>query len=217
MSAMSDAVRPQLPGNSQVDVIGATEIGAAAHVAARALHDDPMFVFLSNDAPRRRRALPVFLRAVLESGLAGRATYVARRSGVVCGVAAWLSPGTYPLSASRRARQALGALRALAATPRTIPAGLSAMIAMERAHPLEEHWYLALLAVDPAEQGHGFGAALLQEILTREGADLWPAYLETTNPRNLAWYGRFGFDVEEELRPIATGPAIWTMRRPSAD
>ncbi|MBV8949746.1 MAG: GNAT family N-acetyltransferase [Actinobacteria bacterium] len=214
---MSRPARSRLPGDAEVDLLGPTELGAAAHVAARALHDDPMFVFLSGDTERRGRAMPVYLRALLQSGLAGRTTYVVRRGAVVCGVAGWLPPGAYPLPVSRRLRQSLGALRALSLVPRSIPAGLRALSATERAHPAEEHWYLALLAVEPAEQGHGFGAALVQEILGREGADFWPAYLETTNARNVPWYRRFGFEVERELRPFSSGPSIWTMRRPSAD
>jgi hypothetical protein len=42
-----------------------------------------------------------------------------------------------------------------------------------------------------------------------------PAYLETSNPKNLAWYRRFGFEIERELRVGAAKPAIWTMRRPA--
>jgi ribosomal protein S18 acetylase RimI-like enzyme len=84
-------------------------------------------------------------------------------------------------------------------------------------HPHEPHWYLSLLAVDPARQGHGIGAALIEDGIARADDDGLPAYLETSNPKNLAWYRRFGFEIEQELRVGATKPAIWTMRRPVRD
>ena len=39
-----------------------------------------------------------------------------------------------------------------------------------------------------------------------------PAYLETQKEANLAWYGRFGFDVVERV-DVGPCPPIWTMRR----
>lgn len=207
-------LEPRIPDDSEIGAIGATELGAAAHVAARALHDDPMFVHLADDPDRRRRGMPVYMRASLRATLPGDATYVVRRGGIVCGVASWLPPGRYPPPARRRLLQSIAAVRALSAVPRSLPDAFRVTNAIERVHPHEEHWYLALLGVDPAEQGHGFGAALVQEVLDRDGVRPWPAYLETTNPRNIAWYRRFGFEVEEELRPMAHGPGIWTMRRP---
>ncbi|MBV8463434.1 MAG: hypothetical protein JO368_09075, partial [Acidimicrobiales bacterium] len=39
-------------------------------------------------------------------------------------------------------------------------------------------------------------------------------YLETQKEDNLAYYRRFGYDVEHELRPVPNGPPLWTLRRP---
>ena len=49
----------------------------------------------------------------------------------------------------------------------------------EGKHPREPHWYLALLGVDPALQGRGFGPHLMQPVLDRCDSDRLPAYLET--------------------------------------
>lgn len=214
---MAENLGFRIPDDSELGHIGPTELGAAAHLAARALHDDPMFVHLANDPDRRRRGMPVYMRATLQATIPAGATYVVRRSGIVCGVASWLPPGRYPPAAWRRVLQSVAAVRALAAVPRSLPDAFRATNAIERVHPHEEHWYLALLTVDPAEQTHGFGAALVRAVLDRDDVRAWPAYLETTNPRNIAWYRRFGFEVEQELRPLGHGPAIWTMRRTPED
>jgi hypothetical protein len=42
-------------------------------------------------------------------------------------------------------------------------------------------------------------------------------YVETQNPDNLPYYGRFGYEVVKELRPVRNGPPIWTLKREPRD
>jgi ribosomal protein S18 acetylase RimI-like enzyme len=209
--------RPRLPAESEIVDVAPSDVDAASHVAARAFHDDPAFRYLVKNDARRRRGLPAFFRASLDATVRAGSTFVARRAGVVGGVASWVPPGSYPPPARTQIRQALGTLRALVHAPTAIPDSVRALVAIDRVHPHDEHWYLSLLCVDPAEQSHGYGAALVTRGLARADADALPAYLETSNPRNLAWYGRFGFEVERELHPWRTGPPLWTMRRPAKE
>jgi ribosomal protein S18 acetylase RimI-like enzyme len=193
------------------------ELRDSADVAARALHDDPLFAHLAPDVRLRRRGMPLYFRANLGATARLGVTTVARRQGRVVGVASWVPPGRWPLSPGNQVRQAFGALRALVLRPRSIPDALRILRAIERVHTHEPHWYLSLLGVDPAQQGHGIGAALIEGGIARADDDGLPAYLETSNPKNLAWYRRFGFEIEQELRVGANRPAIWTMRRPVRD
>ena len=55
---------------------------------------------------------------------------------------------------------------------------------MVRYHPDEPCWHLTFIAVDPARQGKGLGAALLQEGMRQCDRDGIPAYLKSTNPAN---------------------------------
>jgi GNAT superfamily N-acetyltransferase len=50
----------------------------------------------------------------------------------------------------------------------------------------EPHWYLPLIGVDPAHQGKGHGDALMAYALQQCDRDHLPAYLESTNPRNIS-------------------------------
>jgi len=81
-------------------------------------------------------------------------------------------------------------------------------------HPVDRHWYLGTLGVEPALWGRGIGTDLLSAWLRLVDADRMPAYLETDAADNIRFYQRAGFDVVEEIRILGVG--IWTMRRPSA-
>jgi GNAT superfamily N-acetyltransferase len=73
-------------------------------------------------------------------------------------------------------------------------------------------WQLDSIAVEPAVQGRGFGAALIAAGLGRAGADGTGAFLSTGTPRNVSIYGRCGFRVVEDLSAPGGGPHVWFMR-----
>jgi GNAT superfamily N-acetyltransferase len=84
---------------------------------------------------------------------------------------------------------------------------------MEALHRrLEPHWYLAVLGVDPPDQGAGMGSALLRPVLDQCDHDGIGAYLETATEKDIAFYSRFGFRVTGELR-FPKGPTLWPMWR----
>ena len=90
---------------------------------------------------------------------------------------------------------------------------LGALERMEERHPQDpSHWYLFILGTEQAAQGQGLGSALLAQVLARVDADGMPAYLESSSERNLALYGRHGFEVTSEV-VIPGGPRIWPMWR----
>lgn len=81
--------------------------------------------------------------------------------------------------------------------------------AFTRARPAGQFWYLAQIGA--STPGRGVGSALLERRLASiEG----PAYLESSNLRNVPLYQRFGFDVIEEISLPEDGPTLWTMLRP---
>lgn len=86
---------------------------------------------------------------------------------------------------------------------------------MEMAHPRNRaHWYLNVIATRPDQQGQGLGAEALRPVLDRCDADGIPAYLESSNPRNMTLYRRHGFD--EGGRPtieLPDGPSLYPMWR----
>jgi GNAT superfamily N-acetyltransferase len=85
---------------------------------------------------------------------------------------------------------------------------------MGKFHPHEPHWYLPLIGVDPAHQNKGHGASLMQLRLDACDRDGLPAYLESSDPRNIPFYERLGFKVLGKIQ-AGSSPTITPMvRRP---
>lgn len=78
------------------------------------------------------------------------------------------------------------------------------------AHPPEPHWYLAAVGTTPDHQGAGAGAATLAPVLARCDDEGIPAYLESSNPRNVPFYHRLGF-VETGTLTTPDAAAVMTL------
>lgn len=124
------------------------------------------------------------------------------------GMALWLPPGVQPDEEAM-----------VDIVQRTAPASIRDEIfgvfeQMSAFHPVEPHWYLPLIGVDPASQGKGLGGALMRHALDRCDRDGLPAYLESSNPRNITLYQRFGFESLGVIQ-VGTSPRLVPMlRRP---
>lgn len=189
------------------------ELEAAAIVAARAFHTDPFFKYLAPRSVARARGLGLYLLSVCKNlGPRGR-LLTARRDGEIVGVAAWVPPGAYPYPVRTQIAQQLGALRALYQVPPALTRGMRYLVAVDRAHPKEELWYLQLLATDPEHQRQGVGTELVRGVHEQCDREGHAAYLETQKESNLAYYGRFGYELDQTLHPVENGPPLWTMRR----
>lgn len=126
--------------------------------------------------------------------------------GDVQAAALWLPPGVQP------DEDAL-----MAHFQRTVPEQdqdtlFAVFEQMGQYHPDEPHWYLPLIGVDPAQQGKGYGSALLKHALRLCDEDGTPAYLESSNPKNIPLYRRHGFEVLGTIQ-VASSPPITPMLR----
>jgi GNAT superfamily N-acetyltransferase len=166
---------------------------------------DPMTRWVWPEAHQYLAAMPRFVRAF------GGAAFT--QGGAFCsdgyaGVALWLRPGVHA------DEKRLAELMESTASPGTREAGDAIFEQMAKCHPKEPHWYLPLIGVDPGYQGRGHGDALMRYALERCDREKVPAYLESTNPRNISLYRRHGF---EELGTIQVGSSptlVPMLRRP---
>jgi ribosomal protein S18 acetylase RimI-like enzyme len=83
-------------------------------------------------------------------------------------------------------------------------------------HPDEPHWYLPMIGVDAPFQGRGYGSALLRHALAACDRDNVPAYLESSNPRNIPLYERHGFERLGTIQVGSSPEIVPMLRRPSA-
>ena len=166
---------------------------------------DPVARWCWPDSHQYLTSMPSFTRAF------GGGAFV--HNGAYCtddyaGAALWLRPNAHP------DEQALGDV-----LERTVSASIRGDLfkvfeQMAKYHPAEPHWYLPLIGVDPAHQGKGYGSALMTYALQQCDRDHAPAYLESTNPRNISLYRRHGFEVLGTIQVGGSPPLVPMLRRP---
>jgi ribosomal protein S18 acetylase RimI-like enzyme len=177
------------------------DVPQLAATLARAFDDDPVARYALPSARRRpgqqRRFFAGRLRTLLSDEL------------VFCdeerrGAALWAPPDRWRTPLSELVRTRIVTTR--------LPLVLAGGVRLEHRHPRDPHLYLAVLGVDPSGQGRGLGSRLLAPGLERCDAEGVPAYLESSKERNVAFYGRHGFEVTGEVR-MPLGPPLWLMTR----
>jgi GNAT superfamily N-acetyltransferase len=94
-----------------------------------------------------------------------------------------------------------------------VPRAVGCLELLERKHPQGPHYYLFALGVEPSMQGRGIDGRLMEPILDRCDREGVPAYLESTNERNLPLDERHGFRILEEVALPETGPTVCRMWR----
>ena len=188
------------------------DVRELAHTLGRAFFDDPVMSWLIPDPGRRAKGLPVmFATMARHQFLPDGGLDIAADGPNVAAAALWAPPGRWKVARTTELRMMLGHLRALGSDAKR---GLQVADVMKKNHPEEPHWYLAVIGSDPTYRGQGFGNALMSSGLERVDAEHAPAYLESSNPDNIAYYERFGFEVTGELG-LPDGPPMWPMwRRP---
>lgn len=190
----------------EVRVAGPQDRSAGLATIVLGFGTDPFNRWLFPDAQRYLAAMPAMADAFGGRAFEYGTAHIAADFG---GVALWLPPGVEP-----DRDRLLGVLfdnisEAVAADLAGVGAGMAEY--HERAGSC---WYLPLIAVDPLHQGRGIGARLMVEALRRIDMDGAPAYLESSNPRNLTLYRRHGFEVMGEIR-VGSAPPMVPMFRPA--
>ncbi len=129
-------------------------------------------------------------------------------------VALWIPPGGKELTPAEEAD--FEAFFTGVVGPAVTDGLLRIFEVLDRAHPVEPHFYLSVLATHDRHRGKGLGMELLRENLARIDATGMPAYLESTNPANLKRYESVGFREHQQL-VMPSGAVVTTMWRTPHD
>jgi ribosomal protein S18 acetylase RimI-like enzyme len=186
-----------------------TDLDAVATTLANAFADDPIFEFLTpNMTPEQRapRLRPFFK---VDTKHRHRLDTVWTTDGQE-GAALWAPPGHWKTSIREGLELAWPIIRG---TKGRALSALSVLATVEKAHPREPHWYLAVLGTDPAHQGKGIGSSVIAPVLELCDKEGIPAYLESSKVTNVPYYERFGFRVMRDLQLPKGGPVLPLMWR----
>jgi len=187
------------------------DIAGLSGVLGRAFFDDPVMTWLLPDAQARRRKLhKLFAALTRHHHLAHEAVEVASVGPTIGAAALWDPPGKWQHTTAEELRAAPSMLLTFGTAVRR---GIHVTELMKRVHPQEPHWYLAVIGSDPQVRGTGLGYTLMQSRLDRCDAEFAPAYLESSNPDNIGYYQRFGFEVTGQIELPDGGPVLYPMWR----
>jgi ribosomal protein S18 acetylase RimI-like enzyme len=184
-----------------------SDVPSIAPALGRAFADDPIMQYLLPREQKRPKQMRTFFTHDSNRALEKGAVYTTDTDEAQGG-AVWSAPGKWKVGGF----ELIGQLPMVAAFGRNVGRALSLLGRMEKAHPTEPHWYLAILGTDPSYQGKGIGSALMQPILDRCDAEGLGAYLESSKESNILFYRRHGFDVTGEITTEG-GPSLWPMWR----
>ena len=196
-----------------IRIIGQDEWDRAFDIQADAFSEDPLlgyWLLRGRDQAERARRFRRFMGSYA-AGASFRDHAEIHMTVDDAASAIWLRPpGHFSQPVAEQLRMMPMMLRLFGlGTPRA----LGLLSAMETQHPTESsHWYLLGLATRRDRQGQAIGRRLLSFGLARVDADRMPAYLESTNPRNISLYERHGFRVTRTLtlpKGAPTGTAMW--------
>jgi GNAT superfamily N-acetyltransferase len=164
---------------------------------------DPMARWTWPQAHQYLAAMPRMVRAFGSKAFSNGSAFC---TDGYAGTALWLPPGVHSDD------EGLGAVIESTVARALGPETEAIFEQMAAYHPTEPHWYLPLIGVDPAHQGGGLGDALMAHALARCDHDHAPAYLESSNPRNIPFYRRHGFEPLGAIQ-VGSSPTLVPMLR----
>lgn len=182
-----------------------------AESLASAFAEDPLFSWMAGSVPsqalepKMRILFETFLKLDLE-----QPEHLVFTDDDGIGGAVWKAPNQWKMPTSTMLRALPGMLRAFGTKA---PRMIGALTAIEKVHPKEEHYYLEALGTRQDAQSKGVGSAMIRHLLDRCDAEAMPAYLESSNLRNVPFYARHGFEKTGEIVVGKGAPTVTAMWR----
>jgi ribosomal protein S18 acetylase RimI-like enzyme len=183
-----------------------TDLDELDATLADAFFDDPMMAWIYPDPVTRPTFTRAFMRVGLEIGFPHGHTY---STGANEGAAVWAPPDVELFDDETVTHMFTVLGEQIGARSEEVGNGL---LQLTEHHPHDEpHFYLFVLGTKRAQQSNGLGSKLIREVLDRCDRQGLPAFLESSNIRNVPFYERHGFKVitEVTLSPEFTARPMW--------
>lgn len=175
----------------------AADLETLSGALADAFADDPVQRWLFAGAADHRASLGRFFRFFVDEYFRLGHVYVPR-AAPASGGALWAPPDRDALHDEARIAELIELVRTEIGEDPTLRLMELARAAEYR--PSTPHFYLGILGIAPSGQGGGLGGVLVEHVLPYCDDAGIPAHLESSNPRNLGFYERLGFEVVDEYR-----------------
>jgi GNAT superfamily N-acetyltransferase len=178
---------------------------------ASAFSEDPLFRWMAGVAPgqplepKLRIVFGAFVKLDLD-----REEHLVFTDEDGIGVAIWKAPNAWKMSTGDMVRALPSMIRAFGTKATRM---IGAFNAIEKVHPKEEHYYLEALGTRQDMQSKGVGSAVIRDMLDRCDREGMPAYLESSNVRNVPFYARHGFVTTGEIVAGKGAPTVTAMWR----
>ena len=189
----------------RVRVMAAADEDPAVETVVLAFAADPMARWTWPHAHQYLAAMPRLVRAFGGRAFSNGSAFC---TDGYAGTALWLSPGIHP------DEEGLDAVIESTVAPSLAAETAAIFEQMAKYHPTDPHWHLPVIGVDPAHQGEGHGDALMAYALAQCDRDHVPAYLESSNPRNMSFYRRHGFEPLGAIQVGSSPTLVPMLRRP---
>lgn len=197
--------------NTQIRIrkVGHDDLDDMTRVVARAYDKDPFINWMAFQDEKRTERIETFFKVSTEHYTLQYGHVFATED--LCGVAMWYPPEPHDcwkgstLKDLRFLHKWISVCGVRQFLSRMLGYGV-----VKKHHVKEIHYYLNVIAVDPARQGNGIGSHLIQHGLRMCNEKRLPAYLECATEENVRFYQKNDFKVSEEFT-VPRGPKIWTM------
>jgi ribosomal protein S18 acetylase RimI-like enzyme len=188
---------------SVATIAGDAEVDRAIATLVLAFGADPIARWMYDDPNQYLHYIPRLFRALGTSSFEAGA---AHRTSDGLGVSLWLPPGVHGDD---------GPLEVVIAESTAGERQAEVAAVFERTEhyrPTEPHWYLSLIGVEASHRNKGCGTALLEHGLRQCDRDHRPAYLWSSNPQNVSFYQRHGFEIAGTIQ-VGSSPPLFPMLR----
>jgi GNAT superfamily N-acetyltransferase len=201
---------------TEARVAGVDDVKLVATIAAQGFYQDPVMCWVFPDRASRLDLLHIAFEGLLDTYLPDAGTVHVLDDACA---SMWRSP-TFDYTAPAEPRPVSGRnteprnrpSRAALFTADILERFAILSAALEANHPPSPHWYLNVLSTVPDRQGQGLGASTLAPLLAICDVEGVPAYLESSNPRNIPFYERQGFALTGEIT-LPDCPSLFPMWR----
>ncbi|MDJ0786414.1 MAG: GNAT family N-acetyltransferase [Myxococcota bacterium] len=162
------------------------DVASALDILVDGFLDNPVMSWVFAEESSRARALDEWFRFWLDCyGERARVEVSPGRDGA----AIWAPPGT-PALTGPEIERLFGLIQSYEGDRAEAKLAKLATVQV----PEGPHWYLNGIAARRGGRSRGVGAGLLEPFLALSDSEGVPIYLESSNPRNLSFYRRYGFE-----------------------